>query len=213
MVLLKKNDSPAGLRDYRPISLVHSIGKLFSKGLAMRLAPRMHELVRLNQSAFIRGRQIHENFRSVQLTCRWLHNRRCPSILLKIDLAKAFDSVAWPFLLEVLQHAGFPARWRDWLSTLLATASTKVLVNGRPGRRIRHAASLRDCHGGTQCSNRRSGPARRARTAAGECDHQSMRMTSSSSFPRTRATSSASEKSYNSLRARRGCRQIWINAR
>jgi len=27
--------------------------------------------------------------------------------ILKVDIAKAFDSVAWPFLLEVLQHIGF----------------------------------------------------------------------------------------------------------
>lgn len=69
MVLMRKTDDPTGLWDYRPIGLVHSIGKLFSKGLAMRLVPRMHELVRLNQSTFIRGRQIHENFRTVQLSC------------------------------------------------------------------------------------------------------------------------------------------------
>ena len=119
------------------------MGKLFSKCLALRLAPRMHELVRLNQSAFIRGRQIHENFKTVQLTCRWLHARRCPAVLLKIDLAKAFDSVAWPLLLEVLEHAGFPLRWRDWISAMLRTASTKVLVNGRPGNRIYHARGLR----------------------------------------------------------------------
>jgi hypothetical protein len=64
-------------------------------------------------------------------------------VLLKIDLAKAFDSVAWTFLLEVLEHAGFPARWRDWISAMLYTASTQVLVNGRPGDRIRHARGLR----------------------------------------------------------------------
>ena len=75
--------------------------------------------------------------------CCWLYTRHCPAVLLKVDLAKAFDSVAWPFLLEVLEHIGFPARWRDWLSAILATASTKVLVNGRPGRRICHARGLR----------------------------------------------------------------------
>jgi hypothetical protein len=64
-------------------------------------------------------------------------------MLLKIDLAKAFDSVAWPFLLEVLEHAGFPIRWWDWISAMLYTASTKVLVNGRPRDRIRHARGLR----------------------------------------------------------------------
>lgn len=54
-------------------------------------------------------------------------------MLLKFDLAKAFDSVAWPFLLELLQHVDFPQRWRNWISALLSTASTKVMVNGRPG--------------------------------------------------------------------------------
>jgi hypothetical protein len=109
----------------------------------MRLTPFMPRIVKLNQSAFIRGRQIHDNFRAVQLTCRWLHARHHPTVLLKVDLAKAFDTVAWPFLLEVLQHIGFPLRWRDWLSALLATASTRVLINGRLGRRIRHVRGLR----------------------------------------------------------------------
>jgi hypothetical protein len=68
--------------------LLHNVGKLFSKGLVMRLAPRMHELVKVNQIAFIKGRWIHENFRSVQLTCHWLHAKKSPAILLKVDLAK-----------------------------------------------------------------------------------------------------------------------------
>jgi hypothetical protein len=143
MVLLHKTQSPASFKDYRPISLIHSIGKLFSKCLSLHLAPRMGELIKHNQSAFIRGRQIHENFKMVQLTCRWLHARHCPTVLLKIDLAKAFDSVAWPFLLVVVEHAGFPQRWQNWLSAMLRTASTRVLVNGCPGRRICHTRGLR----------------------------------------------------------------------
>jgi len=64
-------------------------------------------------------------------------------VLIKIDLAKAFDTVAWPFLLEVLERVGFPWRWRDWISTMLRSTSTKVLVNGRTGQRIYHACGLR----------------------------------------------------------------------
>jgi hypothetical protein len=101
MVLLRKKEAPSGLEDYRPISLIHSVGKLFSKGLALQLAMLMTEIVKDNQTAFIKGWRIHENFCAIQLSCRWLHAKHCPSILLKIDLAKAFDSVAWPFLLEV----------------------------------------------------------------------------------------------------------------
>jgi len=143
MVLLRKTPEPSSLKDYRPISLMHSFAKLLSKCLARRLAPLLATLVRNNQSAFIKGRCIHDNFTTVSLTCKWLHARRFPCLLIKVDIAKAFDSVSWPFLLELLRHIGFPQRWTDLLSILLSSASTKVLVNGRPGRRLCHARGLR----------------------------------------------------------------------
>jgi hypothetical protein len=121
---------------------MHSFSKLFTKCLARRLAPRLLEIVAPNQSAFIKQRSIHDNFRAVQLACCWLHCKKFTALLLNIDIAKAFDSVAWPFLIEVMQHIGFPRRWTNWISILLATASTKVL-NGRSGRRIAHVRGLR----------------------------------------------------------------------
>ena len=51
-------------------------------------------LVRPNQTAFIKGRRIHDNFCSVQLYRHWLHVKHHSRILLKVDIAKAFDSVA-----------------------------------------------------------------------------------------------------------------------
>lgn len=73
---------------------MHSFSKLFAKCLARRLAPRLKEFVSLNQSAFIKERSIHDNFRAVQLACRWLHTKKFVAVLLKVDIAKAFDSVA-----------------------------------------------------------------------------------------------------------------------
>lgn len=110
-----------------------------AKCLANRLAPVLDDLVRRNQSALIKGRCIHDNFRAVQLACRLLHSRKKPTALIKIDIVRVFDTVAWPFLLEVMR---FNRRWTNWISILLSTASTHVLLNGRPGRRICHA---RDC--------------------------------------------------------------------
>jgi hypothetical protein len=62
--------------------------------------------------------------------------RKKPSVLLKIDITHAFDSVAWPFLLELLQHIGSPSRWHNWVSALLASGNTKFLLNGVPHDRI-----------------------------------------------------------------------------
>lgn len=64
-------------------------------------------------------------------------------MLLKLDITKAFDSVSWPFLLEVLQHLGFGARWCDMLAKLLRSSSTRVLVNGEPRELIYHQSGLR----------------------------------------------------------------------
>uniref|UniRef100_A0A453GFV2 Reverse transcriptase domain-containing protein n=1 Tax=Aegilops tauschii subsp. strangulata TaxID=200361 RepID=A0A453GFV2_AEGTS len=72
-----------------------------------------------------------------------LHQLGAPRILLKLDLARAFDSVSWPFLFEVLRRYGFSARFLGWIAILLSSASTKVILNGAPGPAIWHRYGLR----------------------------------------------------------------------
>ena len=103
----------------------------------------MNGLVKYNQNAFIQTRLIHENYKAVQLSAKLLHRSKIPSALIKIDIVKAFDTVNWRFLLSLLQHLGFSRRWIDWISLILYTASTKIILNGTPGRRICHARGLR----------------------------------------------------------------------
>jgi hypothetical protein len=108
-VLLPKAKEATTLKDYRPFSLIHIVGKLFSKVLASRLTPRLSELMHPNQSAFVKGRLIHDSFKFVQSSAPLLHSRQ-PSLMIKIDITRAFDSVGWLFLLQILQHMGFPGR-------------------------------------------------------------------------------------------------------
>lgn len=75
--------------------------------------------------------------------CKHLHSRKLPRVLLKLDIARTFDSVSWPFLLQVLRHHGFSPCWREWISILLSTTSTRVLIHGLPGPPIMHAKGLR----------------------------------------------------------------------
>lgn len=82
----------------------------------------------------------------VQQTTRYLHARRQLRILLKLDSSKAFgafDSVSWPFLLEVLEKLGFGPLWRDVISGLLMISPTQILLNGIPGEFIAHRRGLR----------------------------------------------------------------------
>uniref|UniRef100_A0A453BHJ3 Reverse transcriptase domain-containing protein n=1 Tax=Aegilops tauschii subsp. strangulata TaxID=200361 RepID=A0A453BHJ3_AEGTS len=72
-----------------------------------------------------------------------LHQLGDPRVLLKLDLTRAFDSLAWPFLLETLRQYGFGNRFMEWISILLSSASTRVLMNGEPGPPIWHRKGLR----------------------------------------------------------------------
>ena len=64
-------------------------------------------------------------------------------LLLKLDISKAFDTLSWPFLLKVLQARGFGQNWRRWISVLLSTASSKIMLNGHQGPAIRHRRGVR----------------------------------------------------------------------
>lgn len=108
------------LNDFRPISLVHSFAKHVTKVMANRLAPLLPKLVSTNQSAFVKKRNIQDNFMLVQQMAKKLNSSKTPHILLKLDISKAFDSVSWFFLLEVevLIHIGFGQGWRHLLCLL-----------------------------------------------------------------------------------------------
>lgn len=143
VVLLPKQPDTSTPADYQPITMIHSFAKLASKLLATRLAPVLKELITPNQNAFIRGRTIHDNFKFVQRAAMLIKKRKIPSLLLKLDISKAFDTLAWPFLLTVLQAFGFSNQWQRWVTALLSTATSRILVNGQPGQQIKHRRGVR----------------------------------------------------------------------
>jgi hypothetical protein len=138
-----KRPDALNVGDFRPISLVHSFAKLFSKLIANRLRGKLGELVSTNQSAFVRGRNLHDNFMLVRQVVRKILARRESGVFLKLDISRAFDSLSWAFLFEVLRRMGFGVLFCKWISLLLSTASTQILVNGIPGRQIRYVRGLR----------------------------------------------------------------------
>lgn len=65
-----------------------------------------------NQNTFIRGHTIHDNFKYVQRPVVLFRKKKKPKMLLKLDISKAVDTLAWQFLLDVLQAYGFSSDCR-----------------------------------------------------------------------------------------------------
>jgi hypothetical protein len=76
------------------------------------------------------------------------HKRKVATVVLKLDFAKAFESVSWDSLLTILRLRGFPDKWCGWIQQLQETAKYAVLLNGVPGRWIPCRRGLRQ---GTPC--------------------------------------------------------------
>jgi hypothetical protein len=50
----------------------------------------------------IKKRSIHDNFLYVRNLTRRFHVKKTPTLLFKLDISKAFDSVRWDYLLSLL---------------------------------------------------------------------------------------------------------------
>jgi hypothetical protein len=143
VVLLPKTEIAAKPKDFQTISLIYSFTKLLTKVLAIRLAEYIDKLIVSAQSAFIKKRCIQENFMYVRgLACHY-HKTKTPACLIKLDITKAFDSVSWEHLLELLGRKGFPVRWLDWLAAILRSSSSSIMLNGCPGDNTNHWRGLR----------------------------------------------------------------------
>ncbi len=131
--LIPKKSESTSVRDYRPISLINGLPKLLSKVLASRLQRFLEVLVNPYQAAFIKGRSLLDNFYTAHILSHHLHSTNRKAALLKIDFERAFDHINWRFLADLLLARGSGNTWVSWISAILQSSSTAVLLNGVPG--------------------------------------------------------------------------------
>lgn len=143
IVLLPKKDDARTADAFRPISLQNCPIKGIAKVLTNRLKPLIPLLVHGDQTGFISGRCIAENFVYAADIVSSCHKRKAPTMIIKLDFRKAFDSVSWTSLISVLKHRGCPSRFCDWILDLLSTGKTAVSLNGVPGNWITCRNGLR----------------------------------------------------------------------
>ena len=72
-----------------------------------------------------------------------LKQMKIPGMLLKVDLAKAYDKVNWKFLKAILLAFGFKYDWVKWIGNLVSTTFSSILVNGSPSDTFSTSRGLR----------------------------------------------------------------------
>ncbi|GKB18420.1 hypothetical protein Tco_0852343, partial [Tanacetum coccineum] len=118
-ILLNRMDLNRRLQDIKLLEKRFSVGRflsgVFVEGLGVLI--RVDELEQ--------GRSRDEIRRAV------LEIKKKQAMFFKVDFAKAYDSVRWDYLLDILHAFGFGPNWCRWIrGSLFSMAS--ILVNGRP---------------------------------------------------------------------------------
>jgi hypothetical protein len=129
IVLLSKTEAAAMPAQFCPVSLQKCPVKILTKLLTTRLQRQIPGLIDADQTGFIKGRSISENFVLATELVQCCHKRRAPTLVIKLDFVKVFDSVQWASLLSILQTRGFPDKWLAWMRELLTTSKSAVLLN------------------------------------------------------------------------------------
>ncbi|XP_013717732.1 uncharacterized protein LOC106421432 [Brassica napus] len=107
--LVPKFTGASRITDYRPISCLNTIYKVISRLLVRRLKLILHGLIVPNQTAFVEGRLLLENtVLASELVNGYHKNKSSKKITLKVDIAKAFDTLSWDFLLSALESFNLP---------------------------------------------------------------------------------------------------------
>ncbi|KAF5442560.1 hypothetical protein F2P56_035204 [Juglans regia] len=131
LVLISKVSNPTSFEKFRPISLCSVIYKVCSKLLVRRLVPILSNKISQEQGAFIPGKSILENVSLTQELIQSLNkNVRGGNVMIKVDFAKAYDSINWEFLLQVLDAFGFSSQFQELVKQCVTKVWFSVVMNG-----------------------------------------------------------------------------------
>nr|XP_009803491.1 PREDICTED: uncharacterized protein LOC104248855 [Nicotiana sylvestris] len=98
IIMLPKVEAPQIFFDIRPIILCNVSSKIIAKILNARLNKILPKIITQNQSDFVKGRAITKNILLAQELINDIGKpRKEANVVIKLDMAKAYDRVSWPF--------------------------------------------------------------------------------------------------------------------
>ncbi|XP_075077075.1 uncharacterized protein LOC142163830 [Nicotiana tabacum] len=112
-VLLSEEEKIGGLPVYPPeyedFAFYVNSCELFDTGVVHdRLEKILPSLISSNQSGFVKGRSIFENIMLTEEIVTDIRLReKSANVVIKLDMAKAYDRVSWKYLMHVFRKMGF----------------------------------------------------------------------------------------------------------
>ncbi|CAH9072676.1 unnamed protein product [Cuscuta europaea] len=133
IILIPKKGKPSSFAEFMPICLSNFVSKIYNKVLASRLNDILPKIISKEQAGFMKGRDIADQILVAQEMIHSIDMKiRGSNVVVKLDMAKAFDKVSWSFLSDVLSKFGFSELFIHIVMNNLKSTYLSILVNGIP---------------------------------------------------------------------------------
>lgn len=142
-VLPKPGRDPKLCSSYRPISLLSTDYKIFSKILSLRLEKHIPDLIHLDQTGFIQNRSPFDNVRRLFNIIHASETDNSATIAVSLDAEKAFDRVEWPYLFDVMNRMNFGPTFIKLVKMLYICPVAQIQTNNDISSRITLSRSTR----------------------------------------------------------------------
>ncbi|KAE8904371.1 hypothetical protein PF003_g11658 [Phytophthora fragariae] len=142
---LKKGGNQANALNYRPLALLNTDYKIFTRILATRLSPTLPERIHPNQAGIVPGRTIHETLHLFEAAQRMIlaDPEQADALALLLNFKKAYDSLDRNFMITVLRRHGYPEKFLRAIWSLHDGTTVLFLANGSKSRKIAVTSGIR----------------------------------------------------------------------
>ena len=129
IVLLHKKGNPHNLNNYRPISLLNCVYKVFTKLITNRIEGILDENQPPEQAGFRRGFSTTDHLQAVNQIIEKCNEYQIPLIMCFVDYAKAFDSVTTLAVVESIQNQGVHPAYVELFRNIYTNARAYIQLD------------------------------------------------------------------------------------
>jgi retron-type reverse transcriptase len=110
--------------------------KIITKLLANRPQKVILHMVHINQYGFLKNRVIQDCLGWAYEYIHQYHKSKEEMLVIKLDFEKAFDTIEHQAIIDILRAKGFGEKWISWMQLIFTSASSAVMLNGVPRKKI-----------------------------------------------------------------------------
>lgn len=125
-----KNKDKKEISNYRPVTLLNTNYKIFTKALATKLAEAAPQVINKAQAGFMPGRSITDQVKLAKMMIAYADVTEQDGVIVALDQEKVYNKVSHTYLWKTMRKLNFPETFINTVKNLYEGAETRIILNG-----------------------------------------------------------------------------------